>query len=164
MGIPEHETLSIEFKSDRKTIAEGVIVDEVVALSNTDGGELYIGVEDDGVPTGAQPQHRDPLQMNAMIANKTVPSVSVRTTILTESGKPVVRIEVPRSASVIASLRGASCAAASRRMGSQRAFPCIHMRFQRGCLIWAVLIIPPSPSPIPLVRILIPWHGRTCEI
>lgn len=106
MGIPEHETLSIEFKSDRKTIAEGVIVDEVVALSNTDGGELYIGVEDDGVPTGAQPQHRDPLQMNAMIANKTVPSVSVRTTILTESGKPVVRIEVPRSASVIASAQG----------------------------------------------------------
>ena len=46
MGIPERETLSIEFKSDRKTIAEGVIVDEVVALSNTDGGELYIGVED----------------------------------------------------------------------------------------------------------------------
>ena len=106
MGIPERETLSIEFKSDRKTIAEGVIVDEVVALSNTDGGELYIGVEDDGVPTGAQPQHRDPLQMNAMIANKTVPSVSVRTTILTESGKPVVRIEVPRSASVVASAQG----------------------------------------------------------
>ena len=78
----------------------------MVALSNTDGGELYIGVEDDGVPTGAQPQHRDPLQMNAMIANKTVPSVSVRTTILTESGKPVVRIEVPRSASVVASAQG----------------------------------------------------------
>ena len=87
MGLPERKTLTIEFKSDRKTIAESVIVDEVVALSNTDRGELYIGVEDDGVPTGAQPQYREPLQMNAMIANKTVPSVSVRTTILMESEK-----------------------------------------------------------------------------
>lgn len=106
MSIPQRETLSIEFKSDRKTIGESVIVDEVVALSNTDGGELYIGVEDDGTVTGAQPQHRDPIQMNAMIANRTVPSVSVRTNVLMELDKYVVRIEVPRSTSVIASAQG----------------------------------------------------------
>lgn len=53
MSVPQRESLIVEFKSDRKTISENVIVDEVVALSNTDGGELYIGVEDDGTLTGA---------------------------------------------------------------------------------------------------------------
>lgn len=106
MSVPQRESLIVEFKSDRKTISENAIVDEVVALSNTDGGELYIGVEDDGTLTGAQPQHRDPLQMSAMIANKTVPSVSVRTVVLVEDEKYITRIEVPRSTSVIASAQG----------------------------------------------------------
>ena len=61
--IPTKETLSVEFKSDQRTLGESIIVDEVVALSNSEGGDLYIGVEDDGEVTGAQPAHRDPIQV-----------------------------------------------------------------------------------------------------
>lgn len=103
--IPSKETLSIEFKSDRKTIGENVIVDEVVALSNTSGGDLYIGVEDNGEVTGAQEVHRDAVRIAAMVANKTVPPVSVRAT-LEQAGLPIMHLEVPRSASIVATSSG----------------------------------------------------------
>ncbi|MGN0078624.1 MAG: ATP-binding protein [Coriobacteriales bacterium] len=103
--IPEKEALSVEFKSDRKSIGDAVIVSEVVALANTEGGDLYIGVEDDGTVTGAQESHRNPVRMEAMVANKTRPSVSVRAT-LEEEGLPVMRLEVPRSQSVVATSDG----------------------------------------------------------
>ena len=48
------ETLTKEFKSDVKE-AQGLpdsdLVEAVVALANTDGGCVYLGVEDDGTPT-----------------------------------------------------------------------------------------------------------------
>ena len=44
------EDLRTEFKSDVKKLSEETIVEAVVALANTEGGTLYIGVEDDGTP------------------------------------------------------------------------------------------------------------------
>jgi len=103
--IPSKETLSIEFKSDRKTIGEAVIADEVVALANTEGGDLYIGVEDNGDITGAQESHRNPVYMAAMVANKTVPPVSVRAELI-PGDRPVMHLEVPRSPSIVATSGG----------------------------------------------------------
>lgn len=104
-NISMTESLAVEFKSDRKTISESVIVEEVVALANTDGGELYVGVEDDGEITGAQPQHRDPIRIAAMVAGKTVPPLSVRAAVL-DLEIPVLRIEVSQSKSVVATSSG----------------------------------------------------------
>lgn len=104
-GLPIHESLSIEFKSDRRTISDSVIVDEVVALSNTEGGDLYIGIEDDGTVTGVQPQHRDPIRMAAMVANKTVPPVSARAS-LEGADANVLHLQVSRSSSIIATASG----------------------------------------------------------
>ena len=103
--FPSKESLTVEFKSDRKTISDDTIVEGVVALANTDGGSLYIGIEDNGTPTGAQPVHRDPLRIKALIASKTVPSVSVRAEL---EGKDVVvmHLEVARSASIVATSSG----------------------------------------------------------
>jgi hypothetical protein len=42
------EDLTHEFKSDKNKISDSDIIDAVVAFANTDGGELYIGIEDDG--------------------------------------------------------------------------------------------------------------------
>lgn len=106
MAAPWTESLSIEFKSDRKTLSENVIAEEVVALSNTDGGDLYVGIEDNGEVTGAQPQHRDAIQMAAVVANKTVPPVSVRSEVIELEGLPVLHLEVPQSASIIATSSG----------------------------------------------------------
>ena len=51
-------------------------------MANTDGGDLYLGVEDDGQITGIQKIHADEIGVAALIANKTVPSVSVRAEII----------------------------------------------------------------------------------
>lgn len=106
MAAPWTESISIEFKSDRRTISENVIAEEVVALSNTEGGNLYVGIEDDGEVTGAQPQHQNAIQMAAVVANKTVPPVSVRAEVMELEGLPVLHIEVPQSVSVIATASG----------------------------------------------------------
>ena len=95
--IPDRETLTVEFKSDRpKKLQDSDIFDAVVAFANTDGGDLYLGVEDNGEITGVHQEHANPIALSAYIANNTVPPVSVRTEIVDET-EPVLRISVPKS-------------------------------------------------------------------
>ena len=51
------ESVEREFKSDRRRLSDSEIYEEIVALANTSGGALFIGVEDDSSVTGAQPRH-----------------------------------------------------------------------------------------------------------
>ena len=53
------ESLTVEFKSDRKPLSDEAIVSAVVCLANREGGYLLIGVEDTGEVTGASPYPRD---------------------------------------------------------------------------------------------------------
>ena len=46
--IPEKETLTIEFKSDRAGYSDTDLVEAIVGMANTQGGDLYLGVEDNG--------------------------------------------------------------------------------------------------------------------
>lgn len=94
--IPLKETLTIEFKSDLKKYGDADIFEDVVAFSNTDGGELYLGVEDDGRITGVHPEHSNPISLSAFIANNTVPPISTRAEII-EDELPVLKITVPKS-------------------------------------------------------------------
>ena len=55
--LPPSESLTVEFKSDRKRLPDGELVEAIVGLANTEGGELWLGVEDDGTPTGLHPEH-----------------------------------------------------------------------------------------------------------
>ena len=80
--IPERETMEVEFKSDLKKLSDSDLVDAVVAFANTNGGDLYLGVEDDGTVTGLHEQHRDITQLCAFIANRTIPPISTRLEIL----------------------------------------------------------------------------------
>ena len=61
------EDLRTEFKSDVKKLSEETIVEAVVALANTEGGTLYIGVEDDGTITGVHKNHQSTAGLSAMI-------------------------------------------------------------------------------------------------
>lgn len=94
--IPENESLTIEFKSDVKKLSNSDIFDAVVAFANTDGGDLYLGVEDDGTITGVHPDHINPMTLSAFIANNTIPPVSIRAEIV-DDVKPVLKISVPKS-------------------------------------------------------------------
>ena len=94
--IPEKETLTIEFKSDKKKYPDSEIFEAVVAFANTEGGDLYLGVEDDGEITGAHKDHQNPITLSAYIANNTVPPVSIRAEVV-EDIFPVLKISVPKS-------------------------------------------------------------------
>ena len=100
-----NENLIIEFKSDRTCISDSELIDAVVAFANTDGGDLYLGVEDNGDITGIHDKHKDITQLSAFIANKTVPPVPVRVEML-EVGESVVKISVPKRTSIVASSTG----------------------------------------------------------
>ena len=104
--IPKKETMTVEFKSDRKGLSDRLLAEEVVAMANSEGGTIYIGVEDDGTITGAQKEHLDKEGVRAVIANLTFPSVFVQSDIIEENGLPVVKLEVPVSTSIVATSSG----------------------------------------------------------
>ena len=104
--LPKRETLTIEFKSDKGPLPDNDIIDAVVAFANTEGGELYLGMEDDGTVTGLHPSHKDITRLTAFIANKTVPSVSTRADIFSVGGRQVLRINVPKCSAVVSSSVG----------------------------------------------------------
>jgi len=79
--IAQGETLTIEFKSDRGPLNDAELLNTVVCLANAQGGQLFIGVEDDGAITGLHPTHRTrPELLTAFIASRTVPPLTVETT------------------------------------------------------------------------------------
>ena len=104
--IPTNESLTVEFKSDLKKYPDSDIFDAVVAFANTEGGSLFLGVEDDGEITGVHESHKNPITLSAYIANNTVPPVSIRAEIIDEA-KPVLQICVPKSYSgIVATVSG----------------------------------------------------------
>lgn len=106
-SLPKKEALTIEFKSDRKNYSDDDLIDEIVGMVNTEGGTLYLGMEDDGTVTGvASNAHKDIYGLCALIANKTVPSISARAKIIETPRGSVMQIQLPKSRSVIASSKG----------------------------------------------------------
>lgn len=103
--IPTKESLTVEFKSDRKKLSDEILIDSVVAFSNTEGGDIYLGVEDDGSISGRHESHKDFTKLAAFIANRTIPPVSIRVEQI-ETELPVIKISVPKSRSIVASSSG----------------------------------------------------------
>lgn len=105
MNIGFKEDLNNEFKSDIKKLSDDDIIEAVVAFANTDGGTLFLGVENDGNITGIHDSHKDITQLAAFIANKTVPPVSVRAEL--DGGDiSFIRIQVPRVKNIVATSSG----------------------------------------------------------
>ena len=94
--LPNKETLTIEFKSDKKKYPDSEIFDAVVAFANTEGGDLYLGIEDSGEVTGVHVAHQNPITLSAYIANNTIPPISIRAEIINDVF-PVLKISVPKS-------------------------------------------------------------------
>jgi len=103
--IDRGETLDVEFKGEQKRhLNDADLIEAVVCLANRSGEEsgwLLVGVEDDGTVTGAKPRHpggkTDPTQVQALITNRTRPSLSCHSSMLEIDEKPVLVIEVPPS-------------------------------------------------------------------
>jgi ATP-dependent DNA helicase RecG len=100
------ETLGVEFKSDKKCYSDRELVIAVVALANTEGGELYLGIEDNGDVTGLHPNHHDIAGLSALIANRTIPHIPVECKLLDYKGIPVIRILIPKSRQLVSTSDG----------------------------------------------------------
>ncbi|MCW7540479.1 putative DNA binding domain-containing protein [Aquabacterium sp. A7-Y] len=104
--LPPAESLTVEFKSDRRRLPDHELVEAVVCLANTEGGELWLGVEDDGTPTGLHPDHQMLIGLPGLIAARTSPSLNVTVDTVEVNGLPVARIAVPKARAVVATASG----------------------------------------------------------
>lgn len=103
--IASGESFAVEFKSeDRGLLSDRDLVEAVVCLSNRPGNEpgwLLVGVDDDGRVTGARPRHEggrtDTQRVQALIANRTRPSLFCPVETVLAKGNPVLVISVPAS-------------------------------------------------------------------
>lgn len=105
-SIPDRESLTVEFKRDRKPISDRDLAAAVVCMTNAEGGDIYLGVEDDGSPSGLHPSHHDLAGLAAVIANRTNPSLTVSPELLVEGAVKIARITVPKSPSPVATSEG----------------------------------------------------------
>ncbi|WP_347238318.1 crosslink repair DNA glycosylase YcaQ family protein [Dietzia sp. B19] len=93
--LAEGESLTIEFKSQ---IFDKELVKAVSCMSNSQGGTLLIGVEDDGTVCGARPRHGDatnPDRVAAVILNTTTPPLPVSVSLHHYGDHEIIRIDVP---------------------------------------------------------------------
>lgn len=100
------ETLTVEFKSDRQPLPDRDLINAVVAMANTDGGDMYLGIEDDGSVTGVHVNHREPARLESLIAARTNPSLAVRIELLDYRGMAVAHLRVPKSRQLVATSEG----------------------------------------------------------
>ena len=122
--LPAKESLTVEFKSEQKRPqSHDEIVDNVVALANTEGGTLYLGIEDDGTVTGVCDEHRNINGLAALIFNKTVPQLPARVALLYENEVPIVSIEVGNSQQIVSTSQGKTLQRRLKADGSPEVVP-----------------------------------------
>jgi len=104
--IPPRETLTVEFKSDHKELGDRDLIEAITCLANTDGGELWLGVEDNGTPTGLHPDHRVLTGLVGLVAARTSPSLAIQIELVTIEGVEVARIQIPQAKGEVATSNG----------------------------------------------------------
>ena len=123
-SLPAKETLTIEFKRDTQRLSDDDLVEALVCLANTDGGELWLGVEDDGTASGLHPDHQSLTGLAALIAARTSPSLAVSVDAIAVNGVTVARISVPKATSEVATTAGVYL---RRRLKSDGTPECVAM-------------------------------------
>lgn len=111
--IDAGESLTVEFKRRREAshFNDDKLAATVACMANGEGGQLFIGVEDDGSITGCAPWNRrkgttDPARLEAVIQHKTVPPLTCVVNVLTLDDQEIVQVNVPKSPSPVATSNG----------------------------------------------------------
>ena len=130
------ETYTVEFKSD---VNDDELTEAAVCLANGDGGKILIGVADDGALVGARPRHggtTEPRMLEALVANKTSPALSVAVAVERLDGLDVVIVNVPKAASLVATTAGRYVRRATRVDGKPQCIPMLpHEALARKTLL-----------------------------
>lgn len=145
------ESLSVEFKSDRKCLPDRDLISAAVALANTDGGVVLVGVEDDGRATGLHANHRDFEGVARLVSNRTVPQMPIRAWTDSVDGRPVGVLEVPKSTSLVATSDGLLLHRRLKLDGSPESVPFFPHEFVRRRSSMGLL--DPSAMPMPDVAV-----------
>ncbi|CAD5366518.1 ATPase [Rubrivivax sp. A210] len=131
--LPPRESLTVEFKSDRKRLPDTDLVEAVVCLANAEGGELWLGVEDDGTPTGLHAEHLHLVGLAGLVAARTSPSVAVNVTLVSLGGVKVAHIAVPKGSAEVATSSGVYLRRRIRHDGTPECAPMLpHDRASRA--------------------------------
>ena len=101
MDKPLRESLTVEFKSDCGPLKLEDLYKEVVAMANTDGGVICLGVEDDGTVSGLDSQHENTTKVAAKIREHTVPPQYPTVHIERWEGRPALIVEVKESRQLV---------------------------------------------------------------
>jgi ATP-dependent DNA helicase RecG len=104
--LPPRESLTVEFKSDLKKLPDRELIEALVCLANAEGGELWLGVEDDGTPTGLHAEHRLLEGLAGMVAARTSPALNVQAEAVEVAGVTTARIRVPKAQGEVATTNG----------------------------------------------------------
>ncbi len=152
--IATGETADVEFKGDSaRPFSDADLVEAVVCLANRPGpasGWLLIGVEDDGRVTGARPRHEvrtDPIRLQALVANRTRPSLTPRVELFDLDGRSVIVVEVPPVRSPVGTTDGKYVRRAIGGDGRPACVPFMFHEMQahqadRGALDYSTLALP----------------------
>ncbi len=147
--IAKGETLRVEFKSDLKQLPDRDLIATVISFSNTEGGDILLGVEDNGSITGLHPNHDNTMGIVALIANKSNPSISVKIEIYSFENKKVARIHVPKSRQLVSTSEGVLLRRRLMANGKPEAVPFFpHEFIQRQSTLGLI-----DPSAIPILEL-----------
>jgi ATP-dependent DNA helicase RecG len=131
--LPPAETLTVEFKSDRKRLSDNDLVEALVCLANTEGGELWLGVEDDGRATGLHSDHTALMGLAGLVAARTSPALQVNVDSVEVDGLQVARIRVPKAHGEVATQSGVYLRRRIKHDGTPECVPMLpHERISRA--------------------------------
>lgn len=88
------ESNTVEFK---ETVTD-VLKKEVIAFANSNGGTIYIGITDDGIPVGVDNADKTMQQVSNMIRDSIKPDVTlfIKYSIQENQGKSIIVIQVQK--------------------------------------------------------------------
>jgi ATP-dependent DNA helicase RecG len=162
--IPNSESLTVEFKSDLKRLSDTDLIEALVCLANTEGGELWLGVEDDGQATGLHAEHMVLTGLAGMVVARTSPALQVTVQALQVGGVPVVKITVPKALDEVATQAGVYVRRRIKHDGTPECVPMLpHERISRASSfglvdVWAQ----PVAGGMHTGRSTRYWHRETC--
>lgn len=94
--LPGKQDLQNIFREDSDTYMSSGVYDDVTALSNTEGGFIYVGVAPDGSVSGLRHDYASLGSVAADISRHTMPPISLGAELVGED-QPVLKLNIPPS-------------------------------------------------------------------
>lgn len=103
------ESLTVEYKEDEKGFSDKDLIDSVVAMTNSEGGKIFIGIANNGTITGSSrlgTYWSSEQALVSIVSASTTPSVMITVKVVSKDDKKVLVVDVPQSYTVVGSTSG----------------------------------------------------------